>query len=166
MLKCKRLHAASGLISLPAPHIRPRIVFSRDDSSGAQVFTGKTARILVVEDDFLISGEMEAELTAAGFEVVGVATSANKAVQLAMETAPHLIIMDIRLDGSRDGIDAATEIFKVRGIRSLFASAYQNPETRRRAEPSMPLGWLSKPYTMSSLIQAVQKALREIGYLQ
>jgi two-component system, response regulator PdtaR len=164
MLKPKRLQAPPGTIAEPPSSFRPRLVYSRDDTAGADVANVRTARILIVEDDYLISTAMEAELAAAGFEVVGVATSALEAIRLAIETIPDLVIMDIRLEGSRDGIEAATEIYKACGIRSLFASAYHNPETRRRAEPSVPLGWVPKPYTMSSLVEAVRKALRDLGY--
>jgi DNA-binding NarL/FixJ family response regulator len=121
-------------------------------------------RILIVEDDYLISGDMEAELAAAGFEIVGVARSATDAIGLAIEQRPNLVIMDIRLEGARDGVEAAVEIFKACGIRSLFASAYSHPETRRRAEPSLPLGWIAKPYTMGSLVEAVRSALRSLDH--
>jgi DNA-binding NarL/FixJ family response regulator len=120
------------------------------------------ARVLIVEDDYLVSGEMEAELNAAGFEVVGVAASATEAVRLAQTREPHLVVMDIALQGTGDGIDAALEIFESQGIRSLFASAFYDAETRRRAQPAAPLGWLAKPYTMSLLVQAVRNAMREL----
>jgi DNA-binding NarL/FixJ family response regulator len=116
-----------------------------------------------VEDDYLISAEMDAELTSAGFEVVGIATSANEAIRMAMKEKPDLIIMDIQLGIGIDGIEAAKTIFNSSGIRCIFASAYHNPETRRLAEPFSPLGWLAKPYTMTSLIDAVRTALHDLG---
>jgi DNA-binding NarL/FixJ family response regulator len=116
-----------------------------------------------VEDDYLISAEMDAELTSAGFEVVGIATSANEAIRMAMKEKPDVIIMDIQLGIGIDGIEAAKTIFNSSGIRCIFASAYHNPETRRLAEPFSPLGWLAKPYTMTSLIDAVRTALHDLG---
>src|ERR1700752_2003506 len=62
------------------------------------------ARVLVVEDDFLIAMQTEVALTAAGFEVVGPATTAEEAVALAQEAKPTLAVMDIRLASTRDGI--------------------------------------------------------------
>ena len=146
-----------------APQQRPRVVFARDESGGPVTSGRENARVLIVEDDYLVSTEMEAELSAAGYDVVGVAASADEAVRLATRDRPDLVVMDIRLEGARDGIDAAIEIFGANGIRSLFASAYHDPETRRRAEPSAPLGWLAKPYTMTALVSAVRRALEEIG---
>jgi DNA-binding NarL/FixJ family response regulator len=138
------------------------IAFARDEPSGGRVSHDRLFRVLIVEDDYLVSSEMEIELIAAGFEIVGVAFSAKEAIRLATATAPDLVVMDIRLGGSRDGVDAALEIFRARGIRSLFASAHHDLETRRRAEAALPLGWLPKPYTMASLVDAVHKAARDL----
>jgi two-component system, response regulator PdtaR len=119
-------------------------------------------RILVVEDDFLIALQTEAALTEAGFDVVGTATTAEEAVSLARAHRPALAVMDIRLASQRDGIDAAAELFKELGIRSIFATAHDDPHTRRRAEHCAPLGWLAKPYTTTSLVISVVEALSRL----
>jgi DNA-binding NarL/FixJ family response regulator len=144
------------------PRFRPRLVSSRADPTGASASGEEAPRILVVEDDFLVSAEMEAVLTGVGFDVVAVATSADEAVRLAGAETPRVVVMDVRLEGRRDGVDAAIEIFESLGIRSVFATAYHDEETRRRAAPAAPLAWLAKPYTMESLVVAVRAALREI----
>src|SRR6266545_6436179 len=69
-------------------------------------------RVLVVEDDFLIAMQTEVALTAAGFEVVGPATTAEEAVALAREAQPALAVMDVRLASTRDGIDAARQLYQ------------------------------------------------------
>jgi DNA-binding NarL/FixJ family response regulator len=122
---------------------------------------GKT-RILVVEDDFLIGLQTVAALTDAGFDVIGSAKTAEEAIALAKAQQPSLAVMDIRLASKRDGIDAARELFKELGIRCIFATAHDDPHTRRRAEPYAPLGWLAKPYTMASLVTLVVDALSEL----
>jgi two-component system, response regulator PdtaR len=119
------------------------------------------ARLLLVEDDFLISMEMERVLTDAAFVVVGIASSADEAVQMAREEEPDLAVMDIRLIGKRDGVDAAIEIFNETGIRCLFASAHNDADTRQRASDAQPLGWLSKPYSPEALVEAVRDALAQ-----
>jgi two-component system, response regulator PdtaR len=142
---------------------RPRVLFAQDAASGTEAAGLSLPRVLIVEDDFLVSSDMEAELTDAGFAVVGIATSAREAIDLAAAEQPHLVIMDIRLEGPSDGVEAALEIFKQKGIRSLFASAYHDSDTRRRAEACAPLGWIAKPYPMRMLVAAVRDALRKIG---
>jgi two-component system, response regulator PdtaR len=115
--------------------------------------------VLIVEDDFLIGMQTEIALAEAGFDVVGVATTAEEAVALARQHRPSLAVMDIRLAGRRDGIDAAGELFRELGIRCVFATAHDDQRTRALAKPFAPLGWLAKPYTMASLVAAVQKAI-------
>ena len=117
------------------------------------------ARILVVEDDFLVAADIELALIDAGFDVVGVAESADHAVALAAAEQPALVLMDIRLAGGSDGIDAAIRIYRDQGIRSLFASAHSDEPAKRRAAAAQPLGWLQKPYAMDRLIDAVRSAL-------
>jgi DNA-binding NarL/FixJ family response regulator len=115
--------------------------------------------VLLVEDDFVVAADLEHELRAAGFEVVGVATTAEKAVELARGTKPALAIMDVRLAGRRDGVDTALELFRELNIRSLFATAHSDPATRARAEAASPLGWLAKPYSARLLIDAIHRVL-------
>jgi two-component system, response regulator PdtaR len=118
--------------------------------------------ILLVEDDFLVGMEVETGLEKAGYEVAGVAATAEEALELARTRRPALIVMDIRLAGDRDGVDAALEIFHALGIRSLFASAHGDAQIRARAEPARPLGWVAKPYRVETLLKAVEEALREV----
>lgn len=120
---------------------------------------GAAARILIVEDDFLVSTELEAALTEAGFEVVGVARSAPQAVSLAESERPQLAVVDIRLVGDRDGIDAALAMFKEHGIRSIFATAHSDAPTRDRAKPANPLGWVPKPYMPAQLLPLIRNYL-------
>lgn len=117
-------------------------------------------RVLIVEDDFLIAMQTEIALTAAGFEVVGPATTAEEAVALAGETQPTLAVMDIRLASARDGIDAARQLYEDFAIRCIFATAHD--DAHGRAEPYAPLGWLPKPYTMASLVAVVAEALTQL----
>ncbi len=116
-------------------------------------------RIMIVEDDFLISMEMENTLTSAGFSVA-VAGSGEEALTTAAASRFTLAVMDIRLSGALDGIDAALQLFRTYGLRSVFATAHSDPDVRARAAPAQPLGWLTKPYTMASLIAVINAAIR------
>lgn len=121
------------------------------------------ATVLIVEDDFLIGMQTEDALVDAGLSVVGIATTAEEAVLLARQHRPSLVLMDIRLAGRRDGIDAAAQLFRELGIRCLFATAHDDVHTRARAEQLQPLGWLAKPYTMPSLVALVREAVARIA---
>jgi DNA-binding response OmpR family regulator len=131
-------------------------------ADGAAVSGEADERILIVEDDVLIASQMEVALAEDGFEIAGVASTGKEAVQLAEAQSPTLVVMDIRLAGDRDGIDTALELFRLHGVRCIFASAHSDDDTRRRAAPAAPLGWLQKPYAMASLTAMVRAAFKEL----
>jgi DNA-binding NarL/FixJ family response regulator len=120
-----------------------------------------TPRILVVEDDYFVALDLEGGLRAAGLEVVGPVPTAEEALTLAKSERPLLAVMDIRLAGAKDGIDAALELYRELGIRCIFASAHVEPPYRERAAAALPLGWVQKPYTIGTVVAAVKNALPE-----
>ena len=119
-------------------------------------------RILIVEDDFFVALDLEAGLTDAGMKVVGPARTAEEAVALARAENPRLAVMDIRLASARDGIEAALDLYRDFGIRSIFASAHADPSFRKRAEPASPLGWLQKPYPVDAVVTTVRQAIADL----
>ena len=125
-------------------------------SGPSQGPAGHGLRILVVEDEIFVSLNACAVLESAGHEVVAIVANADEAVAKADTLRPDLVLMDIRLRGERDGIDAATEIWRRLGIRSLFVSAYTDDETRARAAAAEPAGFLAKPFTDHGLLSAVE----------
>jgi two-component system, response regulator PdtaR len=136
-------------------------LFSPDERLPVETAT-TPARILIVEDDYLAATEIETVLREAGFEVVGVASSADESVRLVRSESPALVIMDVRLAGRGDGVDAALTIFRETGIRCIFATAHNDSHIRSRAQPAAPLGWLAKPYAPHSLIAMVRQALAQL----
>ena len=120
---------------------------------------GKARIILIVEDDFLIAMQAEIALADAGFTVSGIATTAEEALAFAKQRQPALVVMDVHLAGQRDGIEAARDLFCELGLRCVFATAHDDLQTRVRAEPFAPLGWLAKPYTMPSLVKLCREAI-------
>jgi len=142
--------------------LRSQRVFAREDGAGSDTLLQSRFRILIVEDDFLVASQVEMALSDAGFDVIGVAVSAEEAVARARRERPALIVMDVRLVGERDGIHAAVEIFQEFGTRCIFATAQYDEPTRDRAKSAMPLGWLQKPYSMAALVGTVRHALKEL----
>ncbi len=120
---------------------------------------GSAQRIMIVEDEFLIAITLEDMLVSEGYVVVGTAASYEKALALAEETRPSLVLMDIHIASERDGVDAATEIYQSLGIRSMFTSANIDPDNVERGKAANPAGWLSKPYSPNALTKAVEEAL-------
>jgi two-component system, response regulator PdtaR len=131
---------------------------ARRDTEHSRVLE-RLAGVLIVEDDFLIGMQAERALADAGIRVVGIASTAEEAVLLARQHKPVLAVMDIRLAGQRDGVDAAGELFRELGVRCIFATAHDDQGMRSRAAPFAPLGWLAKPYSTASLIALVRRAM-------
>ncbi len=151
-------HAKAGWVLLPKGH-KPA---GWDSAPGAQAGAGAGAsrkRLLIVDDDWLISMHLGQLLTAAGFEVVGTASDAATAVALAERERPDLVLMDIRLHGPVDGVEAAREIIDRFGIQSLFVSAHSDQGTITRTLAARPTGWLPKPFTEAEVLRAVRVAL-------
>jgi DNA-binding response OmpR family regulator len=82
---------------------------------------------------------------------------------VALADKPDIIIMDVRLAGAGDGIAAACEILARTGIRSIFATAHADEETRARGSVACPVAWLEKPFGVESVLQAVRLAFQDRG---
>jgi DNA-binding NarL/FixJ family response regulator len=141
-----------------APPVSPIDPQANIDEISSTEEDRRRTRILIVEDDFLIAMQTETALIEAGFDVVGIAATAEEAIALARKQRPSLAVMDIRLASARDGIDAARELFRDLQLRCIFATAHDDLHTRARAESYAPLGWLAKPYTMTSLVALIVEA--------
>ena len=122
----------------------------RQQDDGQDLET-RSLRVLIVEDEFFISLHTKGLLQALGHVVVAVAVSADQAVSIAGREKPDVVLMDIRLAGPRDGIEAAEEIRSRFGIGSIFVTANTDPHTRQRAEAIRPIGILEKPLTEQRL---------------
>jgi CheY-like chemotaxis protein len=115
----------------------------------------RATRVLIVEDEVFVAMDAEAILTAAGHEVVSTAASADEAVSKTAQLVPDLVLMDIRLLGDRDGIDAAIEIKRRFDVPIIFVTANTDPATHARAMQAAPLAIVSKPFTEDGLLDAV-----------
>jgi len=116
-------------------------------------------KILVVEDERVVAADIEESLQKLGYSVVGAAASGVSAIRRAVETEPDLVLMDIKLKGQMDGIDAAGEMHDRLGIPVVFLTAYADGEILGRAKKSSPSGYVLKPFDERALRSAVEIAL-------
>jgi len=119
----------------------------------------KNAKILVVEDEKVVAADIEESLRKLGYTVIGAAASGVGAIRKAVETAPDLVLMDIKLKGGMDGVDAAGELHSRLGIPVVFLTAYADGEILERAKRSSPSGYVLKPFDERALRSAVEIAL-------
>jgi PAS domain S-box-containing protein len=118
-------------------------------------------RILVVEDERIVAMDLAATLQELGYDVVGMATRGEDAVQRAHELQPELILMDVRLAGSLDGIQAAEIIHRSRDVPVVYLTAHSDNETLRRAAATAASGYLVKPFKSPELRCTIEVALHK-----
>ena len=108
-------------------------------------------RILVVEDDSLARMDIQAALERAGYSVVGMVGTGEEAIEMADSLAPDLVLMDIRLEGDMDGVEAAGEISRRFDIPIIYLTVYVDDDTLHWAKVSGPYGFLLKPVDHNEL---------------
>lgn len=117
------------------------------------------ARILIVEDEALVAMAAADVLEACGYEIVGTAISHDEALACSVAAVPDLVLMDIRLKGTTDGIETARMLRTSYGCRIVLVTGQSDRTTRARASALEPEGYLTKPFTPAQLADAVAQAL-------
>ncbi|MCC5657138.1 response regulator [Nostoc sp. XA010] len=103
-------------------------------------------KILVVEDEAIVAKDLQHRLIKFGYRVPAIASSPEEAINKAVEISPDLVLMDIKLKGSMDGIEAAEEIYKRLDIPVIYLTAYADENTLIRAKITEPFAYLIKPF--------------------
>ena len=116
-------------------------------------------RILVVEDETIVAMDIVATLRRLGYEVVGMVGTGSAAIESAQTLQPDAILMDIRLKGSMDGIQAATTIHQSQQTPIIFLTAHADPDTLERSKGASPYGYLVKPFDEPTLHRVLEIAL-------
>lgn len=115
--------------------------------------------VLVVEDESIVSKDIQHSLKKLGYNVVGAAATGEQAVKLAMETQPDIILMDIMLKGEMNGIEAATQIRTETNIPVIFLTAYADESTLNKAKVTQPYGYIIKPFKEIDIHTSIEMAL-------
>ncbi len=116
-------------------------------------------RILVVEDEASVAKVMSIRLESYGYHVCGVVSSGQAAIDAAVSLKPDIIIMDIIMEGTVDGIEAARQIHSRMDVPIIFLTAYKDEELLKRARSTEPSGYIIKPYEGSQLRISVEITL-------
>lgn len=119
----------------------------------------KKARILIIEDEFIIATDLESRLKNLGYIVCGTAASADVALDLIDREHPDLVMMDIMIKGERDGIETSAVIKEKWGIPVVFLTAYAQKDKLERAKLTLPFGYILKPFQQRDLKVTIEMAL-------
>ncbi|MBW4538222.1 MAG: response regulator [Myxacorys chilensis ATA2-1-KO14] len=119
-----------------------------------------TERILVVEDERVVARDIEKRLKKLGYVVPASVASGEEAINKVAELRPDLVLMDIRLKGQMDGIEAAEQIRADFDTPVIYLTAYADEATLQRAKATEPFGYIVKPFDERDLHVAIEVALR------
>ena len=116
-------------------------------------------RALIVEDEALVADELSERLSRLGFSVIGTVDSAEQGIALATQERPDLILMDIRLKGKKDGLQAADEIRRQVDVSIVYVTALSDDSTVERARRTDHDGFILKPFHRSDLQSTIEIAM-------
>jgi C4-dicarboxylate-specific signal transduction histidine kinase len=117
------------------------------------------ARIMIVEDVWLIANDIKNSLESFGYAVTSIASSGEEALENAEEDKPDLILMDIVLTSEMDGIKAAAKIRSQCAVPIIYLTAYSDDEKLQRAKVTEPFGYILKPFSERELYCNIEIAL-------
>jgi two-component system cell cycle response regulator len=115
--------------------------------------------VLVVEDEAIIAADIQQTLVKFGYLVPSTAASGLAAIHAAKELHPQLVLMDIELRGSMDGIEAAEIIRQQMDVPIVFLTSYADEATLDRAKTAAPSGYIIKPFNERAVRTVVAMAL-------
>ena len=116
--------------------------------------------VLVVDDEFLIAMGFRTQVEDMGLAVCGTAATAEDAILQAQTHRPAVVLMDMRLWGKRDGVDAAIAIHNTVGSKVIFITGSREPATIERINQDHPFALLFKPVSSRQLRNAITDAMR------
>lgn len=115
--------------------------------------------VLVVEDESIVSKDIQHSLKKLGYNVVGSSSTGEKAIELALELKPDIVLMDIMLKGELTGIDAAEAIRESMNIPVIYLTAYADEGTLAKAKVTEPYGYIIKPFKEIDIHTSIEMAL-------
>lgn len=116
-------------------------------------------KLMIVDDEAVVTTQLEQRLESMKYDVVGTASSAEESVCMARDLCPDLILMDIVMKGKLDGIDAARIIKEDMDIPVIFLTAYADDKYINRAMLAEPFGYIVKPYRENEIMANIEIAL-------
>lgn len=122
-----------------------------------------TPSVLIVEDDKLLSLVENRLISGLGYEVAGTASSGDEAILFVKEHNPDIVVMDISLNGSLDGVEAVEKLREFTSIPVIYLSGNSDKYNYERAKKTEFTDYLVKPVTAEDLTQPLKKASEKMG---
>jgi YesN/AraC family two-component response regulator len=117
-------------------------------------------KVLIVEDEGILAMKTRIDLVKMGHEVIGIANNGNDAIKIAKEHHPDIVLMDIVLRGSMNGIEASGVINEDNDCKIIYMTAHTDSSTIDLAKRTKHIGFLFKPFEPFQLKEALEEALK------
>ncbi|APQ15981.1 LytR/AlgR family response regulator transcription factor [Maribacter hydrothermalis] len=119
-------------------------------------------RILIVEDDMIIGANLSIQLTSLGYEVTAIIPRGEEAIMHIREQSPHILLMDINLKGSLNGIETVKIIQKAKDIPIIYLTANSDDATFEKAKETQPKAFITKPFNKVSLQRTIALVVEQL----
>lgn len=149
----------------PTPMCVPRACGTSLSHVSQQPNSAPVRRVVIAEDEALIRLDLAEMLGEEGYDVVGQAADGERAIELAEELRPDLVVLDVKMP-KLDGISAAQRIAAKRIAPVVILTAFSQRELVERARDAGAMAYLVKPFTKNDLVPAIEMAVSRFAELQ
>lgn len=118
---------------------------------------------MIVEDELIAATDIQEQLEDAGYEVTGIARSYEEALALFQETSPDLVLLDIQLDGDKDGIEVARKLNKLSLVPIVYITGNAEDETMRRARKTRAVSFVQKPFRARAFMTSLDLIVENVA---
>ena len=122
-------------------------------------------KILIVEDELIISKQLSIYLKQRNYDVIGIPRSGEQALEIVENENPDIVLMDIDLDGELDGIETAAKIHETLIIPIIYLTKFNDNRTLDRVKDTLPATYLTKPYKNHDVRNAIEMAISSLSLL-
>ena len=119
-------------------------------------------KILIVEDELIISKQLSIYLKQRNYDVIGIPRSGEQALEIVENENPDIVLMDIDLDGELDGIETAAKIHETLIIPIIYLTKFNDNRTLDRVKDTLPATYLTKPYKNHDVRNAIEMAISSL----
>ncbi len=120
-------------------------------------------KILIVEDEMIIGAKISMQLVNLGYKVTGILSRGEEVLSHVLENKPDIVLLDINLKGTIDGIETAAQLQKVLTVPVIYLTANADDATFNRAKSTKPYAFISKPFKQLDLQRAIELTISRMG---
>jgi DNA-binding LytR/AlgR family response regulator len=124
---------------------------------------GSAIKILIVEDEMIIGAKISMQLISLGYVVTGILPRGEEALQHVRDNKPDLLLLDIQLKGSMDGIETARQLQKEGPLPIIYITANSDEASFERAKATKPHAFITKPFKQLDLQRAIELAISRMA---